>query len=505
MQDDSVTVRRSVAILVLVCALIVGGLVAGGAIVAASGSTLGAGRAVTLKVAHDGDSPADRVSFADGFAPVVEPVLPTVVNISTSKIVKVQGQNFPFFNDPFFRQFFGDQFGRQFQGPQEQREHSLGSGVIVSPDGYILTNNHVVAGATDIRVSLKDKREFKAKVIGTDPRTDLAVIKIPATGLAAITLGDSSKLRAGDFVLAIGEPFGLGYTVTMGIVSATQRNNLGINPRGYEDYIQTDAAINPGNSGGALINVRGELVGINTAILTGGGGGNEGIGFAIPVDLARHVMEQIIKTGKVTRGYLGIIIQEVTPDLAKAFGLPKAEGALVGQVEAGGPAAKAGLEKGDVILALNGQPISDFNELSLRVADIPPGQTVKLEVWRSGQKREVNVTLTEYPESGTQSATGGPSTRSPMNGVDVQNLTPDIAQQLGLPAGTRGVVVTDVDPNSPAADVGLQRGDVIQEVNRKPVNTVTEYERAIREAGNQQVLLLINHGGVTSYLVVSPR
>src|SRR5437868_9969518 len=302
-------IRRSVALVSLAAALVIGGALAW--LIASSGHTvLGAGSPVTLRIA--GNAAAGPVNLNEGFAPMLEPLLPAVVNISTSKVVKSQkggGEN-PFFNDPFFRQFFGNPNDGDQQPPREQREHSLGSGVIVNPDGYILTNNHVVDGASDVQVTLSDKRQLKAKIVGTDPRTDIAVLKIPASGLATVTLGDSAKAKVGDIVLAIGDPFGIGETVTMGIVSATGRRDLRLEgPEGYEDFIQTDASINPGNSGGALVNTRGELMGINTAIISNGGGGNQGIGFAVPVNMARGVMEQILKTGKVTRGYLGVSIQ----------------------------------------------------------------------------------------------------------------------------------------------------------------------------------------------------
>ena len=507
MSDKVIAIRRPMAAIALVLALALGGATAW--FIAAGGHTaLGAGRSVTLKVADDSSPAATRVSFAEGFAAIVQPNLPAVVNISTSKMVKNPQLQNPFENDPFFQQFFGHQFGGQQapeqQQPKQQREMSLGSGVIVSPDGYILTNNHVIDGASDIKVSLKDKREFKAQLIGADPKSDLAVLKIPATDLTAITFGDSAKTQVGDFVLAIGDPFGVGETVTMGIVSATGRNSLDIEEGGYEDFIQTDAAINPGNSGGALINVRGELVGINTAILTGNeGGGNEGVGFAIPVDMARGIMQQILKNGKVTRGYLGTMIQEVTPDVAKAFGLPSSEGALVGDVKAGGPASKAGMQRGDVILTLNGQPVEDSRSLRLHIASMAPGQTVQLGVQRNQTKLSLSVTLAELPETPeAASAPGAESAPSAVAGVDVDTLTSDIAGQLGLPAETHGVVVTQVDPSSAAAETGLQRGDVIQEVNRTPVASVDQYTRAVKAANGQQLLLLINRAGTTHYVVI---
>jgi serine protease Do len=500
-------IRRSIALVSLAAAVVIGGALAW-MISSSAHTVLGAGSPVTLRIA--GNAPAGPVNFNEGFSAVVEPLLPAVVNISTSKVVKNQqrGEN-PFFSDPFFRQFFGNPFGdgdRDQQQPKEQREHSLGSGVIVNPDGYILTNNHVVEGATDVQVTLSDKRTLKAKVVGTDPRTDIAVLKIPASGLSTVTLGDSAKAKVGDIVLAIGDPFGIGETVTMGIVSAKGRRDLRLEgPEGYEDFIQTDASINPGNSGGALVNTRGELIGINTAIISNGGGGNQGIGFAVPVNMARTVMEQILKTGKVSRGYLGVMIQEVTPDLGKAFNLPSAEGALVGDVTPDSPGAKAGLQKGDVVTALNGQKISDSFDLRLRISQTAPGTVVKLDVYRNGQKQQMTATLGEFPEKAQTAEKSQQGEAPALEGVQVENLNSDMAQQLNLPPGTRGVVITRVDPNSAVAETGLERGDVIQEVNRKPVNNVEQFRAAVRAAANQPLLLLVNRGGNTQYVVISPK
>ncbi len=497
MQKEGMHIRRSVAAVVVVAALAVGGIVGTWAFGRSGLTVLGAAK-VPLVVAAD--RPINVGTYVNGFAAVVKPVLPAVVNISSSKIIKAQ-RNLPdsqFFNDPFFQQFFGNQFG-QMQRPRDQREKSLGSGVILSADGYILTNNHVVDGASDIRVSLNDKREFQAKVIGTDPKTDVAVLKISASGLPTMPLGDSSRIQVGDLALAIGDPFGLGETVTMGIVSATGRSGLGI--EGYEDFIQTDASINPGNSGGALINASGNLIGINTAILAGEGGGNRGIGFAIPINLARNVMEQILQHGRVVRGYLGVHIQNVTPELAKAFGIQENHGALVADVAPGTPGARAGIEKGDIILALDGQPVEDINQLTLRIMQMSPGTLVHLKIVRNGQPRDVAVTLGELPEK-NETVASNPSGGGALDGVQVEDLTPDIARQLGLPALAKGVVVTDVDPASVAADRGLQRGDVIQEVNRQPVSNMRQYEQAMSRANKQQALLLVNRGGATVYLVI---
>jgi serine protease Do len=500
--SEFIRLRRSVAVAGVVTALGVGGALTGG-VMAFSGKSPRPEVTMAVAPAAQTAQGQGQVSFAEGFAPVVARALPAVVNISSSKKVKTEsGATSPFFSDPFFRQFFGNQFGQQFQGPRERLEKSLGSGVIVSPDGYILTNNHVVEGATDVKVSLSDKREFKAKIIGTDKKTDIAVLKIEASGLPTLVLGDSDKVRPGEFVLAIGDPFGVGETVTMGIVSATGRGNLDIED--YEDFIQTDAAINPGNSGGALIDTRGELVGINTAILAGGGGGNQGIGFAIPINLARQIMGQILKTGHVVRGYLGVLIQPVTPGLAKAFGLSEVEGALVGDVNADSPASRAGLQKGDVIVALNGVPVRDSLELRLKVAQMAPGTDVKVGIVRNGEHKDVTVKLGELKEQAQASpSTGGES--GPLAGVKVENLTPDIANQIGVPPGTIGVVIDEVASASPAAQAGLARGDVIEQVNHQPVPNAGAFDRAVREADNKPVLLLVNHQGATSFVVIEPE
>jgi serine protease Do len=455
------------------------------------------------------DNPPATLKLADanegashtGFAPVVKKVLPAVVNISSTKMVKTptgfQGQL-----PEEFRQFFGgDEFGgRGMQrAPREQREKGLGSGVIVSPEGYILTNNHVVDGANVVTVTLSDRREFKAKVIGTDPKTDVAVVKIDASNLPAIVIGDSSKIQIGDYALAVGNPFGLGKTVTMGIISATGRNGMGI--EAYEDFIQTDAPINPGNSGGALINDRGELVGINTAILSNGSEGNQGIGFAVPVNLARTVMDQILKNGKVTRAYLGIVPQDLTPAMAKAFGEKELRGALVGDVSADSPAQRAGLQKGDIILELNGKPVEDANQLRMNISMMSPDSSVNLKIFRNGAERTMSAKLGELStqEAAVHNEQG--ATKSALSGVSVEDMDAQTAHQLGLAANTAGVVVTSISPSSPVADSGLRRGDVIQEVNRQPVKNTSEFEHAMRNS-KDQTLLLVNRQGNTMYVAV---
>ncbi len=491
-------VRQSAALGCLAVVLVAGGVVGLAASSWTGHSALGATHEIPVYIAQTGHAVDGPSSNAMGFAPLFKPALPAVVSITSSRVVKVPQS--PFFNDPFFQQFFGRQLP---QAPQEQRERGLGSGVIISPDGYILTNNHVIEKSTELKVTLADKRQFTGKVIGTDPQTDIAVVKIATTGLPTIPLGDSSKLEVGDYAFAIGNPFGVGETATMGIISATGRNGLSIED--YEDFIQTDAAINPGNSGGALLNGRGELIGINTAILSGGGG-NQGIGFAIPINMAKYVMDQILKNGKVVRGYIGIGIQDVTPELARAFHVTADKGALVSSVDPNSPGGKAGLQRGDVIEEINGQPVQGQNDLRLKVAAMTPGSTIHLKVNRNGEERDFSLVLVEAPTSKNAADNGGSAAEnSPMRGVQVDELTNDIRQQLGLKPNVNGVVVADVSGDSAAADAGLQRGDVIEQVNRQPVNSVSDYQRLISDAGKQTIVLLINRGGNTTFLVVQPQ
>jgi len=463
----------------------------------------------TLKLADPSEGPTKN-----GFAAIVKTDLPEVVNISTSKLVKAQTgfseggdeglpEGIP--DDPFFRQFFGNQGnrgnqgnqGNQFQAPRDEREHSLGSGVIVSPEGFILTNNHVVEGATDVEVTLADRRQLKATVVGTDPKTDVAVLKVDATNLPAITIGDSSKVQVGDYALAIGDPFGVGQTVTMGIVSAMNRGNLGIED--YEDFIQTDAPINPGNSGGALVNDRGELIGINTAILSHGSGGNEGVGFAIPVNMVRQVMSQIVDHGKVTRAYLGIMVQDVTPSIAKAMHEDQPMGALVGDVSASSPAQKSGMQRGDIITELNGKTITDSRELRMSISLMTPDTDVKLKVLRDGSAKDMTVKLGELPADKPEAKADEGPAEGALEGVTVENLDAQTVKQLGLSASATGVVVTDIAPSSPLADSGLRRGDVIQEVNHQPVKNVSEFRQALSK-GSKDPLLLVNRQGATLFI-----
>jgi serine protease Do len=448
------------------------------------------------------------------FAPMVRKVTPAVVNISSTRVVRTSSNNRQRPNGR--RQqpqtpedFFGELFGRGgggFPGMPEQprRQGGVGSGVIVTADGYILTNNHVVEDADQVTVSLSDRREFTAKVIGTDPNTDVAVLKIDGRNLPTVPLRDAATPAVGDLAFAVGNPFGIGQTVTMGIVSATSRGMGGAIEQ-YEDFIQTDAAINPGNSGGALVNASGELIGINTAILAGGGGGNQGIGFAIPVTMAREVMDQLIKTGKVVRGYMGAQVQDVTPALARAFKLPTAAGAALPSIEPNSPAAKAGLQPGDVVTAVNGEAVADARALRLRISRTTPGTVVRLTVNRADGQKEIPVTLGTLPtqdrdNDGQPDLQGG--ARTPLQGVSVDELDAQTAQQLRLPETVKGVVVTEVEPSSAAYEAGLRRGDVIQSVNRQPVTSVRQFETAV--ARGQTVLLLVNRGGGSLFIAIEP-
>ncbi len=493
MAGDNFEFRRTTAVLFAAAALVAG--ILAGSLATAKGI---AGHAVPILVSAASNGPGAQVNFQNGFAPVVREVAGSVVNISSSRIVKT-GPASPLFNDPLFRQFFGDQFQ---SAPEKERETSLGSGVIVNSQGYVLTNYHVVEGATSVKVALSDRREFTGKIIGSDKRTDVAVVKIAANNLPAIKLGDSAKLEVGDFCVAVGNPFGLGGTVTSGIISAKGRSGLGI--EAYEDFIQTDAPINPGNSGGALVDTQGNLIGINTAILSGSGG-NQGIGFAIPVNMARQVMDQIIAHGKVSRAWLGILPQEVTPAIAAAFGLKQPEGILVGEVEPNSPAAHGGIQQGDILLQMNGNPMPEVSEFRIQIGMMAPGTDVHFQVFRNGKQQEITAKLGEMPVQQAQASAGGQQPSSVLDGVSVQTLTPDLAQQVGVPAATKGVVITEIAPASAAEAAGLQAGDVILQVNRKPVENVEQFNAALAPNGKKTVLLLIDRQGSTLYVTVEPE
>ncbi len=427
-------------------------------------------------------------------AEVAAAVKPAVVNISTSRKVKSR-QSSQFFDDPMFRRFFGDE-SRNQDRQQERRQMHLGSGVIVDRDGFILTNNHVVKGADDIRIRLSDKREFKGKLVGTDPKTDIAVIKIDSNRLPSVKLGDSDRLRVGEMVIAIGNPFGLNQTVTSGIVSATGRANVGI--ADYEDFIQTDAPINPGNSGGALINVRGELVGINTAIFSTSGG-YQGIGFAIPSNMARVVMDNLVKKGRVVRGYLGVSMQPITPEIANQLGVRGDNGALVGDVVGGSPAEKAGIRRGDVITEYGGKEFGDAPALRNMVATTAPGKEVVIKLLRDGKPVTVKTTITEIPQ---EARTSAPSVGNNLRGVSVQDLTPESRKRLGVARKVNGVIVTAISEDAPAAGL-LKRNDIIMEVERKATRNVKDYLATVSKIKEgRDILLHVHRNGSSIYLTV---
>jgi serine protease Do len=451
---------------------------------------------VSPAVSASGISPVAMAGGSNGFPAVAKGTMPAVVNISTSRTVRHPGgQAGPFMDDPMFKHFFGEEFNKRFQVPRERREASLGSGVIVSADGYIVTNAHVVEKADEIKVLLADKREFTGKVVGSDSKSDIAVIKISAKDLPTLGWGDSEKLEVGEYVLAIGNPFGLNSTITLGIVSAVGRANMGIEQ--YENFIQTDAAINPGNSGGALVNTRGELVGINTAIFSRTGG-NMGIGFAIPSNMAKGVMDSLIKHGKVVRGYLGVSIQDVNPKIAKQFGLDQAKGALVSEVVSGSPAEKSGIQSGDVITRFDGKNVENSSMLRNRVAETEVGRSVELEALRDKKPVKLTVKVAEQPKDMTAGSESvkGEGKSAVLAGFEVQNLTPEISRQLNLPSGTQGVVVSEVESGSAAEEAGIRRGDVIVELNRKAVRNTDDFLRLSKSLGKDDsaLLLLVRQG-----------
>lgn len=433
--------------------------------------------------------PRDILATQQAFSNVVKAVNPAVVNISTiSKKKLVQ----PFFEmSPFFEDFFDGRGGV----PQYRRENSLGSGFIISKDGYIITNDHVVRDAESIRVTLSDEKTYNGKVVGSDPKTDIAVVKISAKGdLPVAVLGDSDKLSVGQWAIAIGNPFGLNRTVTVGVISATGRSNMGIET--YENFIQTDASINPGNSGGPLLNVYGEVIGINTAIVATG----QGIGFAIPINMAKLAVPQLIKKGNVTRGWLGVSIQPVTEDLAQSFGLNRAQGALVSDVVPGSPAAKAGVRQGDIITSFAGKEIKSVQQLQLTVANTPVGSPVEIEVLREGQKKK----LTVAPASADSAAALAPvpsEAGSAALGLKVAELPREMRQK-----GLQGVLVTDVEEGSLAAESGIQPGDVLISVNQKKISGTADYARAMNDAERKgSVALLVRRGNASMYFAMKIR
>ncbi|MBX3615684.1 MAG: DegQ family serine endoprotease [Nitrosomonas sp.] len=456
------------------------------------------------------------------FAAVARKVSPSVVLIQVEREAEAaqvspfgipfgDGQQLPF-GDDFFKRFFGDRFPDmpRFNEPgkkQPGRQRSVvgqGSGFVFAAakpgkKTYILTNNHVVEGNDKISVKFLDGREFDATIKGTDPKSDIAVIEIDASGLPAIPIGDYSQLEVGEWVVAIGNPFGLSHTLTVGVVSAKGRTSLGIND--YEDFIQTDAAINPGNSGGPLVNLDGEVVGMNTAIFSRSGG-YMGIGFAIPINLVERIANQLIEKGEVVRGYLGIMIQPLTPDLAKSFDLSTDKGILVAQVTKNSPAEKAGLKPGDVILNFQGQPVSDTGEFRNRVAAEQPGSKVTFDIIRDGKQRTVSVSIDKLPDN--KQAAQEESQASDKLGITVQSITAEVARQFDIKPG-KGVIVTEVASGSVAMMAGISRGSVILEVNRKAVNSAAEFDQAVKSSANSKVLLLVRDDDVSRYVVLSWR
>ncbi len=436
--------------------------------------------------------PPDDPLGSNYIADVAERVTPAVVNIVTETTRRnaslPQGyENAP----PFFRDFFGP-------NGQPRREMGAGSGVVISADGYIVTNNHVVDRADSVKVSFSNAREYRAKVIGTDKSSDLALIKVEATNLPHLSMGDSTKLRLGEYVLAVGNPFGVGQTVTMGIVSAKGRSRIGIVD--YEDFIQTDAAINPGNSGGALVNMRGELVGINTAILSRSGGA-QGIGFAVPASMVRPIVDQIRQHGRVRRGFLGVGIQDLTPDIAASFGLATdIDGVLVSDVQDEGPAAKADVKAGDVILTVNGNKTRSASDLRNTIAMLGPGGKAKLEVLRDGKKRTVDVSLSEKRDDQQQAEQPAPGS-SPLSGMNLHDLDGDLRKRLNAPQRLTGVVVTEVLQGSPAEEAGVQEGDVITHVDRTPISGAGELRKMELEK-KDRVLLRVWRKGTNLFLVI---
>ncbi len=443
------------------------------------------------------------------FTQVTREVTPAVVFVRVEKKMPVaQPMDLPGleerFGDDFLRKFFGDKMPDfKNETPRSPRSATgQGSGFIISEDGYILTNAHVVGGADHVHVTLADGREFEAEIVGTDSRSDVAVVKVDAKDLPVLPLGNSDDLEPGEWVLAVGSPFGLPGTVTSGIVSATGRNRVGI--ADYENFIQTDAAINPGNSGGPLVNLRGEAVGINTAIFSRSGG-YMGIGFAIPINMARDICDQLIADGSVSRGYLGVMIQELTQDLAKSFGLESSDGVLIGDVTKDSPAAKAGLKSGDVVVRLEGQDVKNLGEFRNRVAQTRPGSKVKLEVVREGDRKTLEVTIGELP--GSEEVAAAADVDDTMNtlGFSVRELSPEWRERLKLSADATGLVITKVESGSPADRAGLESGMLLLQVNRQAVNNVAEFQKVVdaaAEAKDESVLLLVREGDYTRYVAV---
>lgn len=509
--------RRSTAVLTLLAASLGGGLIAAFAVATHE-------KAPVVSVARADTSTQKISSLSNSFADMIEKASPAVVKISSTRIVKAseQERGNPLTQDPFFQRFFGGPNGRGQN--RDQRERGLGSGVLITSDGYILTNNHVIDKASSLKIELSDGRTFTGKQVGADPQTDVAVVKITSSNLPTLSFANSDAARVGDLCFAIGNPFGQDHTVTMGIISAKGRS---LERNTYlQNFIQTDAAINPGNSGGALINSRGELIGMNTAILSGGQsafggeGGNIGIGFAVPSNMAKNVADQLMKGGKVTRGYMGVTLGNITAETAPLFGLKDAKGATVGDVTPGAPGAKAGLQSGDVITGIDGKPVTGSDDLTMAVVGHQPGETVTLDVVRNNSPMKVKVTLGQRPsgtdwdsnnkrggndDSDKDDDNNGSNGAVTSRGISVETLTPDTAQQIGAGPNVKGVVVTDVDQSSPAGDASLARGMVITGVNRKPVMSTADFKRLMAAEQGKAVLLTVSIQGRTAFIPVQPQ
>ena len=457
------------------------------------------------------EAPLSRdTKVTTSFAGIIQKASPSVVSVRTSRTISMRrgGGDFPF-NDPLFRRFFGEA-PEGDPAPQERQQPGLGSGVIISMDGYILTNNHVIDGVDEIIVEMQENgggtREMKAAVVGADPRSDLAVLKVDAENLPAVTLGNSDHIEVGDVVLAIGNPFGIGQTVTMGIVSATGRN-IGVTRGGYENFIQTDASINRGNSGGALVDAEGRLVGVNTAIISPSGG-NLGIGFAIPINMARSVMQQIIETGTVSRGYLGVMIEPVSKDRAELEGLPAATGVIITNVEKGFAAEQAGLQRGDIILEFNGQTLRDLHDLRLKVASEVPGAEITLKIRRSGKNIDKKVVLSRLPdETGEAAAPEAPPEADPesdtiLGGIEIRDIDSAARQRNNIPAEVNGVLVTRVAPDSPASRAEIRPGMVLLEIGSAEIASTKEARDAARALRADMARILIWERGAFRYIVL---
>jgi serine protease Do len=468
-----------------------------------SGLTAGIHTAAAVAAAQTAQDGLESLrSQSKAFVSIAKEVLPSVVTIVCEKTVQVTGMpgqgNPGLFADPFL--------GHLFQGPERVPQTGSGSGVVVRSDGYILTNNHVVRDADKIRVTLEDGRAFDAEVVGTDPKSDVAVIKIKADGLDPAKLGNSDQLEVGEWVLAVGNPFQLSSTVTAGIVSAVGRSNIGL--ADYEDFIQTDAAINPGNSGGALVNLDGNVVGINTAIASRTGG-NQGVGFAIPINMASRIMDSLISHGRVVRGWLGVSIQNINDTTAEIFGMDRPHGALVGQVTPGSPAEDAGVRQGDVVVSIDGKQVKDVEDLQLKIVDRAPGTKVDLGILRDGKERSITVELGELKTDEAATADdgeerGSPSARSTdLLGLRLEELTRPVRSELDIPRDVEGLLVTEVDQSKPAGRAGLQRGDIIMRVGNDEILTLRSFEEAVKGARlGKPVLFLVRRGDTESFLGV---